>query len=48
MEWENYRRARLSRLAPGFLNELQKVYEKDEFVAEELKLYFENVFASDY
>lgn len=48
VEWENYRRARLSRLAPGFLNELQKVYEKDEFVAEELKLYFENVFASDY
>ena len=47
-KWEEYRRARLSRLAPGFLDELQKVYEKDEFIAEELKLYFENVFASDY
>ena len=47
-KWEEYRRARLSRLAPKFLEELQKLYEKDEFVAEELKLYFENVFASDY
>ena len=48
VKWEEYRRARLSRLAPGFLNELQKIYEKDAFIAEELKLYFENVFASDY
>ena len=47
-KWEEYRRARLSRLAPKFLEELQKLYEKDEFVAEELKLYFENVFAPDY
>lgn len=47
-KWEEYRRARLSRLAPKFLEELAEIYEKDEFVAEELKLYFENVFAADY
>lgn len=47
-KWEEYRRARLSRLAPGFLNELQKNRERNLFIAEELKLYFENVFASDY
>ncbi len=47
-EWEKYRTERLKRLAPKFLEELQKFYEKDAFVAEELKLYFENVFASDY
>jgi len=47
-KWEEYRRSRLERLAPRFLKELEEVYKKDEFVAEELKLYFENVFASDY
>lgn len=47
-KWEEYRRARLERLAPKFLAGLKKAYEKDEFIAEELKLYFENVFASDY
>ena len=47
-KWEEYKRARLERLAPRFMKELQEVYEKDEFIAEELKLYFENVFASDY
>lgn len=47
-KWEEYRRARLERQAPKFLKELEEVYKKDEFVAEELKLYFENVFASDY
>ncbi len=46
--YEEYRRARLERQAPTFLEELQKNYERDEFVAEELKLYFENVFSSDY
>ena len=48
VEWEEYRRARLERQAPKFLKELEEIYKKDEFVAEELKLYFENVFASDY
>ena len=47
-KWEEYRRARLERQAPKFLKELEEVYKKDEFIAEELKLYFENVFASDY
>ena len=48
LKWEEYRRERLNRQAPKFMEELQKNYEKDEFVAEELKLYFENLFASDY
>ena len=47
-KWEEYRRARLERLAPKFLKELEMFASRDEFVAEELKLYFENVFASDY
>ena len=42
-EWEKYRRARLERQAPKFLEELEKVYEKDDFIAEELKLYFESL-----
>ena len=42
-KWEEYRRARLERLAPKFLAELSKVYEKDEYIGEELKLYFESV-----
>ena len=48
IEWETYRKERLEREAPRFMKELQEVYAKGEFVAEELKLYFENVFASDY
>ena len=47
-EWEKYRVERIKRLAPRFLEELKKIYEKDAFIAEELKLYFENVFALDY
>ncbi len=47
-EWEKYRIERIKRLAPRFLEELKKIYEKDAFIAEELKLYFENVFALDY
>lgn len=46
--WEKYRKERLGREAPRFIKELQAVYARDEYVAEELKLYFENVFASDY
>ena len=44
--WEQYRRERLERQVPKFLTELEKV--QDDFVREELKLYFENLFASDY
>lgn len=47
-KWEAYRRARIEKQAPQFLAELQQVYQKDEFVGEELKLYFENLMASDY
>jgi exodeoxyribonuclease-1 len=47
-KWEEYRRARLERMAPKFLESLKKIYTQDEFVAEELKLYFEDVFALDY
>ena len=42
-EWEAYRRARLERLAPKFLKELEENYHKDEYVGEELKLYFESL-----
>ena len=41
--YEIYRRARLERQAPKFLEELEKLYEKDEFLGEELKLYFESL-----
>lgn len=43
-KWEDYCRTRLERLAPKFLEELEKFYEKDEFIGEELKLYFESLF----
>lgn len=48
VEWEKYRRARLERLAPKFLKELEENYHKDEYVGEELKLYFENILVEDY
>ena len=46
--WEECRRARLERLAPKFLAELEKIYDKDEYIGEELKLYFGNILAEDY
>ena len=48
VKWEEYRRARLMRLAPKFLKELEENYHKDEYIGEELKLYFENIMAEDY
>ena len=48
VEYEKYRRERLERFAPKFLAELNAVYEKDEFIGEELKLYFESLFDTDY
>ena len=39
--WEDYRRARLGRQAPQFLEELEAV--QDDFVREELKLYYQAV-----
>ena len=48
MKWEEYRHERLERLAPKFMQELASVYERDEFIGEELKLYFESLFDTDY
>ena len=42
-EWEKYRRARIEKQAPKFLEMLEEVHDKDAFVAEELKLYFESL-----
>jgi len=42
-KWEEYRRGRLEKQAPKFIAELQTLYQKDEFLAEELKLYFESL-----
>ena len=47
-KWEQYRRERLERQAPKFLAELQKAYEQDLYVAEELKLYYESLIDTDY
>lgn len=48
MKWQEYRKTRLERLAPKFLAELEQNYQKDEYVSEELKLYFESLFDADY
>ena len=40
-KWEEYRKARIERQVPKFLKELEEVYKKDAFIAEELKLYLE-------
>jgi exodeoxyribonuclease-1 len=42
-EWEKYRRNRLEKYLPKFLEELNGIYEQDDFIAEELKLYLENI-----
>ena len=47
-QWEKYRRERLERQAQNFLAELEKNYARNEFVAEELKLYFESLMEVDY
>ena len=48
LKWLEYKKARLERQAPKFIAELEGVKNKDEFVAEELKLYFESLFDTDY
>lgn len=48
VKWKEYCKARLERQAPKFLEELSKVYEKDKFIGEELKLYFESLFDTEY
>ncbi|MBR3319915.1 exodeoxyribonuclease I, partial [Candidatus Saccharibacteria bacterium] len=49
-KWQEYRRARLNRQAPIFLAEMQKFQSEgaDDFVLEELKLWFESLQESDY
>lgn len=47
-KWEQYRRERLERQVPKFLAELQKAYEQDSYVAEELMLYYESLIDTDY
>lgn len=42
-KWEEYRGKRLEKQAPRFMEELKRLYQQDEFVAEELKLYFESL-----
>ena len=46
--WHDYVKQRLEGQAEAFAKELAENYEKDEFVGEELKLYFENVMPDDY
>lgn len=48
VQYEIYRRERLERQAPKFLAELERVYHQDEYIGEELKLYFESLFDTDY
>ena len=42
-KWEEYRKARLKRLAPKFLKELDEVYARDEHIGDGLKEYFESL-----
>ena len=42
-KWQDYRKQKLEKRAPKFLAELEAVKDKDQFVAEELKLYFESL-----
>ena len=42
-KWEKYRKARIERQMSEFISSLEKNYEKDSFVAEELKLYLESL-----
>lgn len=45
-KWQAYRKTRLERQAPAFLAELEKV--TDDFIKEELRLYFESLNDGDY
>ena len=48
VQYEIYRRERLERQAPKFLAELSVAYEKDEYIGEELKLYYESLADAGY
>ena len=49
-KWEEYRRNRLSRQAPIFLAEMQKFTKEgaDDFILEELKLWYQSLQETDY
>lgn len=47
-EYVKYRHERLERQAPKFLAELERIYHHDEFIGEELKLYYESLLDTDY
>ncbi|MBO7131642.1 exodeoxyribonuclease I [Candidatus Saccharibacteria bacterium] len=47
-KYEACRKERLERQAPKFLAELERVYHQDEYIGEELKLYFESLIDADY
>lgn len=47
-KWQAYRHERLERQSKNFLKELEKFAEKDAYIAEELKLYYESLQDSDY
>ena len=42
-QYQAYRRARLEQQAPKLLADLKPLYQQDEFLAEELRLYFESL-----
>ena len=42
-QWEKYRTGRIQTQAPKYMEELAKVADKDDFIAEELKLYLESL-----
>lgn len=46
--WESYRRKRLAEQSAKFLGELEQIKQDDEFLAEELRLYFESLAYADY
>jgi exodeoxyribonuclease I len=46
-DYAKYRQDRLARQAPKFLDELKAVYEKDAYIGEELKLYYESLLDFD-
>lgn len=49
-KWETYRRARLERFSPTFVKEIEELEKNhaDQFIIDELKLWYESLSESDY
>ncbi len=47
-KWQIYRHARLTRQSEAFVKELEKLSDKNPYIAEELKLYYESLQDNDY